>query len=142
MQLSENALELAQGPHLAILATKQPSGAMQVHPVWASTDGTNLFVNTEVHRQKFKNMEADPTVTLTILDSGNHWRWAEIRGRVVNTQTGPEARAHIDQMSGTYLGVDSYPNPIQTERVMIEIAPEYIFDFNPAANAKTRSEDE
>ena len=104
--------------------------------------GENILVNTEIHRRKFKNVDADPTVTVTILDSGNHWRWSEIRGRVIRTETGPGARAHIDEMSGTYLGVDSYPNPIQTERVKITIQPEYVFDFNPAANAKTRSEDD
>jgi PPOX class probable F420-dependent enzyme len=120
MSLTENALELARG------------GTMQVHPLWVSTDGENILVNTEVHRRKFKNIEADPTVTVTIMDSDNPWHWTEIRGKVVQTITGPEGRAHIDELAKAYMGVDVYPNPIQSERVKIVIEPEYVFDFPPS----------
>jgi hypothetical protein len=34
--------------------------------IWVHTDGEWLVVNTEVHRQKFKNIERDARVTLTI----------------------------------------------------------------------------
>jgi len=133
MPLTQSTVDLARGPHLAMLATKQPSGTMQVHPVWASTDGEHILVNTEVHRRKFKNVESDPTVTVTIVDKENPWRWSEIRGRVIETITGPEARAHIDELARLYLGADSYPNPIQSERVKLVIEPDYVFDFPPAA---------
>ena len=133
MKLSENALELARGANLAIVATKQPSGSMQVHPMWVGTDGENILLNTEVHRRKYKNVVADPEVTVTIMDPGNAWRWTEIRGKVVSTTTGPEARAHIDELARVYMGADEYPNPIVSERVMLVIEPEYVFDFPPAA---------
>ena len=132
MSLTENALELARGRHLAMLATRNPSGTMQVHPLWVSTDGENILVNTEVHRRKFKNIEADPSVTVTIMDSDNPWHWSEIRGRVVQTITGPEGRAHIDEMAKEYMGVDEYPNPIRSERVMLVIEAEHVFDFPPS----------
>ena len=99
MPLSENALELANGPNIAIIATKNPSGTLQVHPMWASTDGQHILLNTEVHRRKFKNIEVDPKVTVTIMDKDNPWRWSEIRGRVVQTIAGSEGRAHIDELA-------------------------------------------
>jgi len=36
--------------------------------------------------------------------------------------TGPEARQHIDELSNKYTGHD-YQNPIQSERVILKIAP-------------------
>ena len=80
----------------------------------------------------FKNLEADGTVTVTIIDKDNPWRWSEIRGRVVETIAGPEGRAHIDELAQLYMGVDVYPNPIVSERVKIVIEPEYVFDFPPS----------
>ena len=45
-----------------------------------------------------------------------------MRGKVVETVTGPEARAHIDALSRKYTGHD-YANPIQSERVILKVAP-------------------
>ncbi len=132
MPLSENALELANGPNIAIIATKNPSGTLQVHPMWASTDGQHILLNTEVHRRKFKNIEVDPKVTVTIMDKDNPWRWSEIRGRVVQTIAGSEGRAHIDELAKDYMGVDAYPNPIVSERVKLVVEPDYVFDFPPS----------
>jgi PPOX class probable F420-dependent enzyme len=133
MALSENAVDLARGANTAIIATKNPSGSMQVHPMWVSTDGEHILLNTEVHRRKFKNIEADPSVTVTIIDKDNPWRWSEIRGRVVEKITGPEGRGHIDDLAKKYMDVDVYPNPIRSERVKLVIEPDYVFDFPPSS---------
>jgi hypothetical protein len=82
-----------------------------------------LFVNPEPHRQKFKNMERDPRVTLAIRDEQNPYRYAEVRGRVVETVAGTEAREHIDKLSLKYTG-KPYTNEIKSERVILRIAPE------------------
>jgi len=80
-------------------------------------------VNTEVHRQKFKNVERDPRVTLTIRDEQDPYRYAEVRGEVVETVRGQEARDHIDELSQKYHGAPYDPEDIKTERVMLWIAP-------------------
>ena len=67
--------------------------------MWVHTDGERLVVNTEVHRQKFKNVERDPRVTLTIRNEQDPYHYAEARGRVVETVRGQEARDHIDHSS-------------------------------------------
>lgn len=129
--LSENAQELARGPNYGTLATKLPSGRIQAQPVWVDTDGVNILVNTEIHRRKYKNVEADPVVTVTIISRDNNWHWSEIRGRVARTVHGQEARDHIDHLARVYLGKDSYENPIQSERVMLVIEPETVLDRAP-----------
>lgn len=60
-----------------------PGGDFQTQLIWVHTDGERLVVNTEVHRQKFKNVQRDPRVTLTIRNEQDPYHYAEARGRVV-----------------------------------------------------------
>ena len=83
----------------------------------------HVLINTEVHRRKFKNVEADPRVTVAIWDAENPYRFAEVRGRVVETVTGPDALASINAMSNKYVGTDYQPQ-IESERVILKIAPD------------------
>lgn len=121
--LEEKARQLLSEPNYGVLTTLLPDGQPQAHLVWVGTDGEHVLVNTEVHRQKALNAERDPRATVLVFDRNDMWSWAEIRGEVVERVTGPEARQHIDELANKYLGVDEYPNPIQTERVILKIAP-------------------
>ena len=100
-----------------------PDGTPQTGVVWIDSDGEHLLVNTETGRQKFRNVRRDPRVNVTIWDRENPYRTVEVRGRVVDTETGSQARSHIGQLSRKYTGAD-YRNPIPTERVILRIAPE------------------
>lgn len=120
--MEQKALELLTEPNYATLTTMMPDGSAQTHMVWVSTDGEHVLVNTELHRQKARNIARDPRVTVFVFNRDNMWNWAEIRGEVVETVTGPQAREHIDELSRKYVGKD-YANPIQSERVMFKIAP-------------------
>ena len=63
--------------------------------------------------------------TVIVIDAANPYRYSEIRGRVVGTVTGAEAREHIDHLSEKYTG-GPYANPIVTERVILQIEPERV----------------
>lgn len=121
--LEDKARELLSGPNFGVLTTLLPDGQPQTHLVWVGTDGEHILVNTEVHRQKALNTERDSRATVLVFDKDDMWSWAEIRGEVVERVTGPEARQHIDDLANKYLGVEEYPNPIQSERVILKIAP-------------------
>ena len=60
-ELHPTTLELTQGPNFASITTALTSGDFQNHYIWVGTDGERLFVNTEVHRQKFKNVQRATT---------------------------------------------------------------------------------
>ncbi len=123
-ELHPATVELARGANYASITTMLPRGNFQTQLIWVHTDGERLVVNTEVHRQKFKNVQRDPRVTLTIRNEQDPYHYAEARGRVVETVTGPEARAQIDQLSQKYHGQDYNPDDIKSERVMLWIVPE------------------
>ena len=114
---------LANGPNFAALTTLMPDGTPQTQVVWLSTDGDLLLVNSEVERQKVRNLRRDPRATLMIWKRDNPYVYAEVRGRVVEEETGPAARAHIDALALKYNGRPYPPEDIQSERVVLRIAP-------------------
>jgi PPOX class probable F420-dependent enzyme len=119
------AKELLGGRAFAALSTIMPSGQLSTQMMWVDADDTHILINTEVHRQKFKNIRHDPRVAVMIFDPANPFRYSEIRGRVVGTVTGTEAREHIDKVSHKYTG-GPYANPIGSERVILQIEPERV----------------
>jgi len=121
--LHPTTVELARGANFAAITTMMPGGDFQNHYIWVGTDGERIFVNTEVHRQKYKNLQRDPRVTLTIRDEQDPYRYAEVRGEVVETVTGQRARNHIDELSQKYNGEPYPPDQIKTERVTLWIVP-------------------
>jgi PPOX class probable F420-dependent enzyme len=62
-ELHPSTAQLAQGTNFGVITTTIPNGKLQNHYIWVGTDGERLVVNTEIHRQKFKNVERDPNVT-------------------------------------------------------------------------------
>lgn len=121
--LDEPVRALADGANFAAFTTLLPSGQPQTHVMWVGTDGDHLVINTEVHRQKFKNVERDPRVTLAIWDAADPYSFAEVRGRVVEKVTGPAALESINTLARKYTGGD-YTAEIQSERAILKIAPD------------------
>jgi PPOX class probable F420-dependent enzyme len=112
----------ATGQNFAAVTTLLPDGTPMTQPLWVDADDEHLLLNTEVHRQKFRDISRDPRITIAIWDPGQPYNYVEVRGEVIETITGPEARSHIDQLSQRYMGRD-YPGQIESERVILKVAP-------------------
>jgi PPOX class probable F420-dependent enzyme len=125
MTIDADLKAFATAKNFAALTTLGPDGQPSTHMMWVDADDEHVLVNTETGRQKFRNVERDPRVAVTVIDVENPYRYVEARGRVVETVTGPEARAHIDEASRRYTGGD-YANPIASERVILKIAVDRI----------------
>jgi PPOX class probable F420-dependent enzyme len=123
--IPEKYLDLFQKKAFAHLGTIMPDGRPQVTPVWCDYDGEHVIVNSARGRQKDRNLERDPRVSLEISDPDNPYRYVEIRGRVVEIiEEG--ADEHINKMAKKYMGVDVYPYRGPGEvRVMYKIKPEH-----------------
>jgi PPOX class probable F420-dependent enzyme len=114
--------DLATVKNFGVLSFQLPSGQLAAHVMWVDATDDHLLINTEVHRAKYKAMQQNPKVAVTIWDLNNPYRYAEVRGRVVGEVRGDEARDHIDKVSQRYLGHD-YQATIQSERVIVRIEP-------------------
>jgi len=125
MALDEDVTRLAKGKNLATVVTLMPDGQPQAQFTWIDADGDHLLVNTEPQRQRGRNVARDPRVTV-LIRSDDFYDWAEIRGHVVDTVTGDEARQHIDELSRRYTGHDYQPPIGPQGRVILKIAPDKI----------------
>ena len=122
MALDEDVVRLAKGKNLATVVTLMPSGQPQALLTWVDADDEHVLVNTEPQRQRSRNLRRDPRITVLIHSSDNPWDWAEVRGHVVETVTGDEARKHIDELARKYTGKD-YAAPIGPEgRIILKVA--------------------
>ena len=124
--LDPTVRELAQAPNFATLSVILRSGRPMTHVMWVDADEDHVLINTEAHRAKFRAVERDPRVTVTIWQRDDPYTYAEVRGQVVATIRGQEARAHIDSLSRKYRGKDYDDAAITSERVILRIAPETV----------------
>ena len=124
--LDTSARELAQAPNFATLSVILRSGRPMTHVMWVDADEDHILINTEAHRAKFRAIERDPRVTVTVWQRDDPYTYAEVRGQVVATTRGQEARDHIDSLSRKYRGNDYDDSAITSERVILRIAPETV----------------
>ncbi len=121
--LEDEVVKLANGKNFAAFTTMLTDGMPMTQLMWVDASKDHVFLNTEVHRRKYKNVVADPRVVVTVIDATNPYHYVEVRGRVVEEVRGPEARAHIDRLSEKYTG-GPYESEIRSERVILKIEPE------------------
>jgi PPOX class probable F420-dependent enzyme len=127
MPLNEHAHRLATtGANLATVVTIMPDGQLQALPVWIDSDGEHLLVNTEPQRQRSKNLARDPRITVLVQSATDPYDWAEVRGKVVGTVDGQQARDHIDALARKYTGSD-YANPVgPAGRIIFKVAADKV----------------
>jgi PPOX class probable F420-dependent enzyme len=121
--LKPKTLELATGRNFAVFSTLRPDGHPASQVMWVDADRDHVLINTEVHRRKYRNVLADPRVTVTIWQAGNPYEYLEIRGIVVEIVHGQAARKHIDRLAMRYFGRPYDPDQIESERVILKIKP-------------------
>ncbi len=122
--LDPDVQALASSVSYAAFTTILPDGRGQTQMMWVDCDSDHILINTEVHRQKFRNLQRDPQVTIMLWEGSNPYRYIEVRGRVVETVTGDEALEHIDRLAHKYRGEPFGRASIQSERVLVKVLPE------------------
>jgi PPOX class probable F420-dependent enzyme len=126
MPLDEDVTRLAKGKNLATVVTLMPSGQPQAQLTWVDADDEHVLVNTEPQRQRSRNLRRDPRITVLIHNGENGYDWAEVRGHVVETVAGDEARKHIDELARKYTGED-YAAPVGPQgRIILKVAPDKV----------------
>src|SRR4051794_1423278 len=140
--LSANGVKLLQEKHLAILSTIMPDGSPQATPVWVDVepDGSHVLINTVMGHLKEHNIERDPRVAVTVVDSQNHFRTVVVRG-VVEEMRGPDQGSveHINQLARKYMGRDQYNLREGETRVILRIKPTHVRDSGGGGDASWRA---
>ena len=105
----------------ATLATIGPDGRPQVSEVWFLAEGDTVALSLNSSRRKTKNLQANPAVSLLLLDLAVPYRYVEIRGDAEITPD--DDHSFADQVDAKY-GADhrEHDQPGQT-RVKVVIRP-------------------
>lgn len=120
--------DLFEKSTFAHVVTLLPNGTPHSTPVWVDYDETDdrILVNTERHRRKAKNVRRNPAVAVSMTDPENPYRFLSVSGEVDEVTT-ERAREHIDELAQRYMGEATYPNPIESERVILRIRADEVF---------------
>ena len=93
----------------AHLTTLDPDGAPQSTAMWIMRSGDRILFNTAEGRRKWRNLQRDSRVSISIStqdDPYNNW---SIQGRVIEMRTSDGVEV-IDALARKYLdGVEKYP---------------------------------
>lgn len=126
-KIDDNSVKLLRERNFAFLATVDVKGRPQVTPMWVDTDGDYVLLNTAMGRVKQKNTQRDPRVAVAVLDMSDPYRYAAIRGRVVEQILGQMAEDYIDKLAKKYLSKDKYPfRQAGEKRVILKILPDHV----------------
>lgn len=98
--------DLFEKPYYAVVTTVMPDGQPQSTVVWADFDGENVRFNTARGRQKDKNLQENPKVTLVVVNPNDGYNWIEVRGEAEVTEEG--GQEHIEKLSWKYMGQKYY----------------------------------
>jgi hypothetical protein len=122
--IPETHADLLDKKAFAHAATIGPDGAPQSSPVWFGWDGECLLLSLTTGRQKYRNLQSNPRIAVSLTDPDNPYRYLEIRGTVA-IEDDP-GNAFINSMAKKYMGEDEYPWPQPGDhRVVVRVTPEH-----------------
>lgn len=124
-KLTEAQRAFLENPYVGIVTDLRPDGSLHSTVVWVDVDDDGVSFNTAWPRAKPRYLQANPKVSLLVVDPGDEYRWISISGTATLTEKGADEQ--IDLLAKKYKGFDSYPwhKPEET-RVSVRIAPTWI----------------
>lgn len=130
-QVPESHRDLLEQPLIAHVATVRVDGGAQSNPMWFGWDGQRIRLTHTNTRQKFRNLQAEPRVALSITDPAESQRYLEVRGVVESVEADRGGRFYR-QLRQRY-GVDpDAPMPDADARVVLAIRPVTVLARSPA----------
>lgn len=130
-QIPESHKDLLAGPVFATVTTVFEDGQPQASVVWTHLEGDTVKFSVTTARQKAKNMQKNPKVSLLAIDPENPYRYIEVRGEVSITKEGGVDL--INQLAKTYTGKDEYYGGVapaeqkdKEERIVVTLNPSHV----------------
>jgi PPOX class probable F420-dependent enzyme len=93
--------KILHSTQFAHLATIGPSGAPESSPMWFLWDGEYIKFTHTTTRKKYRNVQRDPRVAVSITDVDDPYIGAEFRGRVERIEEDPTG-AFYDTLAERY----------------------------------------
>lgn len=115
-------VDLLENAHFAHLGLIRPDGSPQVNTMWFGWDGEVIRFTTTTTRQKYRNIQADPRVSMSIIDPARPYRMLEVRGVVERIDPDPTGAYYVE-LSKRYGNEDPPPPRDAENRVILVVRP-------------------
>lgn len=114
---------LLEQPLYGHLGTIRPDDTVQVNPMWFELiDGTLRFTHT-TKRGKFRNLQHNPSMSLSVIDPENPFHYLEVRGRLIEVVPDPEGEFYV-RLGRRYGNTGQTPPPDSADRVILVMSVE------------------
>ena len=108
ISLPEDLKAVIDGRNFAHLVTLDPDGTPQASAMWITREGDQIVFNTAQGRRKWRNMNRDPRVAISISPADKPYENWSIQGQVAEMRTS-DGVAVIDRLAQKYIGREKYP---------------------------------
>lgn len=105
------------------LGTIRPDDTVQVTPMWFEFDGEHVRFTHTTTRQKYRNLQHNPSMAFSVLDPDNAFHYLEVAGSLVELLPDPEGAFYV-RLQNRY-GIDSTEPPAdRADRVVLVMSIE------------------
>jgi PPOX class probable F420-dependent enzyme len=118
MTIPEDLLDLLERPLFGALGTVRPDGSVQVNPMWFEFDGEHIRFTHTTKRAKYRNLQANPSMCLLVIDPDDPLRYLEVRGTLADIQEDPTGSFYV-RLGRRYGNPDQQPPPDSADRVIL-----------------------
>jgi len=115
--------DLLEKPYYGALGTVRPDGTVQVNPMWFEYDGEHLLFTHTVTRQKYRNLQHNPSMSFMVYDPAQPYRYIEVRGRLVDEVADPEGAFYV-HLGQRYGNPEQQAPPDRADRVILKMSIE------------------
>ena len=123
-RLSDEQAQLFLDKNHGWATTLRKDGTAHSTVVWLDYDGEHVVFNTAKPRAKWRHLERDPRVTVSVVDPHDPFNRVSVTGHAELVWDG--ADEHINKLSHKYNGRDYPPIPEGEQRVIVRVRPERV----------------
>lgn len=110
--------DLVDRPLFAALGTVRSDNSVQVNPMWFDFNGEHVRFTHTTYRQKYRNLQQNPSMSLLIIDPADPQRYLELRGELAKVEPDPEGAFYV-HLGRRYGNADQQPPPDAPDRVIL-----------------------
>ncbi|MFC4243987.1 PPOX class F420-dependent oxidoreductase [Gryllotalpicola reticulitermitis] len=116
-------ITLLEEPNFGVLGTIRPDDTVQVNPMWFEFDGEVIRFTHTTFRQKFRNLQHNPSMSVAVFATDNPYRYLEVRGKLLEVVPDPTGAFYV-QLAHRY-GRDQEPPADSADRVILVMSVEH-----------------
>lgn len=117
----ENLVALLTEPNFGTLGVVRADDTVQVNPMWFEYDGEHLLFTHTAKRQKFRNLQVNPSMTLAVFDPHDPYHYIEVRGHLERVEPDPTG-AFFVRLAERYGTADPKPPADSADRIVLVMA--------------------